>query len=126
MTTKTVNTVLGIGFLLVGIAGFLAPSLLGLHLSPVHNAIHLVSGALALWLGLKGTLNANRTFGFGFGAVYALLGIAGFVAGSGNARLLAVAPNHLVLGTPDHIVHLILGLAFLAGAADPKRIAASA
>jgi hypothetical protein len=44
---KAIATILGVGFLLVGVIGFLAPDLLGMHLSLIHNIIHLISGALA-------------------------------------------------------------------------------
>ena len=117
---KTFATVLGIGLLLVGVAGFIMPGMLGMHLDVAHNSIHLISGALALYFGLKGSLSAARTFCFAFGAVYALLGVTGFIMGASGTRLLAVIPNHLVLGTADHIVHIILGLAFIAGGAATK------
>ena len=35
-----------VGFLLVGVLGFVMPELLGAHLSLVHNIIHLVTGAV--------------------------------------------------------------------------------
>src|SRR5687767_12847220 len=76
---KTIATILGIVFILVGLIGFAAPGLLGAHLSTAHNVIHLVSGAAALYLGLKGSLSAARMFCLVFGAVYLLLGVAGFL-----------------------------------------------
>jgi hypothetical protein len=123
---KRVCTVLGVVFLVVGLAGLALPGLLGAHLSLVHNVVHLVSGAAALYLGLKGTEAAARSFCWGFGAVYMLLGIAGFVAGSPGTpsvpgghppddRLLAVIPGQLELGTMDHIIHVVFGLVFLVG-----------
>ncbi len=48
---KTVCKLLGIVFIIVGVAGFVAPTLLGAHLNPAHNAVHLVSGAIALYFG---------------------------------------------------------------------------
>ena len=118
---KTVATILGIGFILVGIVGFLAPTILGMHLSMAHNMIHLVSGALALYFGRAGTIQAARTFCLVFGVVYLLLGVAGFVAGTGAERLLTVLPGTLVLGTMDHIVHILLGALFIiGGVATPK------
>jgi hypothetical protein len=110
-----VATILGVVFLLVGILGFVMPTLLGAHLSPAHNVIHLVSGAISLWLGLKGTPAGAKNFCIVFGAVYLLLGIAGFVFGTGGDRLLAVIPGQLELGTMDHIIHVVLGLVYLAG-----------
>jgi hypothetical protein len=108
-----IATTLGIVFLVVGIAGFLAPTLLGAHLSMVHNVVHLVTGAISLWIGLKGSMSAAKTFCLVFGVVYLLLGVAGFFAGSGADRALTVGP--LMLGTVDHIIHIALGAIYLIG-----------
>src|SRR5262245_14715353 len=110
--TKRIATVLGVLFIIAGLIGFAAPGLMGMHLSVVHNLIHLVSGALALYFGLKATPAAARTFCTAFGVVYGLLGVLGFVAG-GSDRMLTVIPGQLVLGMMDHVVHLILGFVFL-------------
>lgn len=123
---KRICTILGIGFLLVGIIGFFARDFLGTHLSITHTIIHLVSGAAALYLGLKGTLAQARLFCIVFGIVYALLGVAGFLLGSSASpsagvpgphddRLFKVIPGVLELGTPDHALHILLGLIFLIG-----------
>ena len=112
---KRVCTVLGVVFLLVGLAGFAMPGALGMHLSPAHNVVHLVSGAIALYLGLKGAESAARTFCWVFGAVYLLLGLAGFLAGAGPDRTLTLAPGTLEFGTMDHVVHVLLGAIFLVG-----------
>lgn len=110
-----VATILGVVFLLVGILGFVAPSLLGAHLSLYHNIIHLVSGAVSLWLGLKGSPAAARNFCISFGSVYLLLGLVGFFRGEGDGRILAVIPGKLELGTMDHIIHVLLGVIYLIG-----------
>ena len=110
-----IATILGVVFLLVGVLGFVAPTLLGAHLSLALNVIHLVSGAISLWLGLKGTPAGARTFCLVFGAVYLLLGIVGFAMGTGDDRLFTVIPDQLVLGTMDHIIHIALGVVFLIG-----------
>jgi len=110
-----IATVLGIVFLLVGIVGFFAPTLLGCHLSLAHNIVHLVTGAIALWLGLKGTASAAKTFCLVFGVVYLLLGIAGFVAGTGADKMLVILAGQLEFGKMDHIIHLLLGVIFLIG-----------
>lgn len=109
---KTVLTIIGAVFLLVGIAGFAVPNLLGAHLSPTHNVIHLVSGALSLYLGLKGSDSAAVTFSIVFGAVYLLLGIVGFLIG-GTTQLFKVIPNTLELGLMDHLIHLAIGGIYL-------------
>jgi hypothetical protein len=112
---KTTATVLGIVFLLIGAIGFFVPSFLGTHLTLGHNVVHLVTGAVSLWLGLKGSLGAAKTFCIVFGIVYALLGVAGFLAGGGADRMMTVIPGQLELGTMDHIVHILFGLIYLIG-----------
>lgn len=112
---KTVCVVLGIGFLLVGLIGFVAPGFLGAHLSAAHNAIHLLSGAVALYLGLKGSLAAARSFCIAFGVVYLALGVIGFAVGEGSDRMWDLIPGTLMLGTMDHVIHVLLGAIFLVG-----------
>ena len=112
---KTICTILGIVFILVGLVGFAKHDLLGAHLSPAHNVIHLVSGAIALYLGLKGSLSAAKMFCIVFGAVYLLLGIVGFALGTGEEKLFTVITGTLVFGMMDHIIHLALGVIFLIG-----------
>lgn len=112
---KTIATILGVVFILVGLLGFAVHDLLGAHLSAVHNVIHLISGAIALYLGLKGSLSSARMFCIIFGIVYLLLGVAGFALGTGEGNLFTVIPGTLVLGRMDHIIHVVLGLVFLIG-----------
>jgi hypothetical protein len=134
---KKVATVLGIGFLLVGLLGFVAPGFLGAHLSPAHNIVHLVTGAVSLWLGLKGSLGAAKAFCIAFGAVYLLLAVGGFVlgtqaepsvhAGPSDAKLWKVIPGTLEFGTADHIIHILLGgIYFIAGLMTRATVAATA
>ncbi|HEY0048953.1 MAG TPA: DUF4383 domain-containing protein [Pyrinomonadaceae bacterium] len=126
---KTIATIMGIVFILIGLVGFISDNFMGTHLSMTHNLIHLISGAVALYLGLKGSLSAARLFCLAFGAVYLLLGLAGFLFNSGtttglpanltdggtNTHMLHVLPGALELGIMDHIVHVLLGLIFLVG-----------
>ncbi|HYC92143.1 MAG TPA: DUF4383 domain-containing protein [Thermoanaerobaculia bacterium] len=120
-----VATILGIGFLLVGIVGFLAPTILGMHLTLAHNIVHLVTGAISLWLGLKGTPSAAKTFCIVFGLVYLLLGVAGFVAGSGDEKMLELIPGQLMFGRMDHIVHVLLGAIYLIGGFATRTVPAT-
>jgi len=123
---KTVCKIIGLVFVVAGLAGFFAPGLAGLHLSTVHNLIHLVSGALALYFGFAATLSAARLFGIVFGVVYLLLGVAGFLLGSQgtpsmhgmapDSRLFTVIPGVLELGTADHLFHVLGGIVFLGAA----------
>lgn len=125
---KTVATLLGVLFILVGLIGFLAPGFLGAHLSVAHNLVHLISGAVSLYFGLKGTLAGARLFCIVFGLVYGLLGVAGFLLGGAgqhtipgithggtDSRLLAVIPGSLEFATMDHIIHLLLAAIYLIG-----------
>lgn len=120
-----VATILGIGFLLVGVLGFVMPNLLGAHLTLAHNIVHLVTGAVSLWLGLKGTPGAAKSFCLIFGAVYLLLGIAGFLFGSGPERMLEILPGQLMFGTADHIIHVLLGAVYLVGGLATRTVVAA-
>lgn len=111
---KTVCKLLGIVFVIVGVAGFIAPNLLGAHLMPVHNLVHLVSGAIALYFGFAGSARAAKGFCIIFGIVYLLLGVAGWFMGTGPEHLFHVG-EMLTLGKVDHIIHILLGVVFLAG-----------
>jgi hypothetical protein len=134
---KTICTLLGAVLLLVGIVGFVAPGLMGTHLSLAHDLVHILSGALALYFGLAGTLAGARAFCLAFGAVYLLLGIVGFLLGaagpvspgmpgmSPDSHLFKVLPGILELGTMDHCIHLLLGIVFLAGGLLTKAYATS-
>lgn len=113
---KTVCKILGVVFLLVGLIGFVSPGFLGTHLSLTHNLVHLISGAIALYFGFAATLSAARLFCIVFGVVYGLLGVCGFLLGGEPDRMWeALAPIGLHLGTMDHVVHILLGVVFLAG-----------
>ena len=118
---KTVCKILGVVFLLVGVAGFAAPALMGFHLSPAHNLVHLLSGAIALYLGFSGSLSAARTFCLVFGIVYLGLGILGMVMGNPTMdRMWHVGP--LELAMRDHSLHVLLGVVFLAGGLFTKKV----
>ena len=123
---KLVCKILGVVFVLVGAAGFVMPGFLGTHLSLAHNAVHIISGLIALYFGFAGSASAARGFCLVFGAVYLLLGIVGFVMGHPGAstitgmmmedsKMWKVIPGTLELGKMDHIVHCLLGVVFLAG-----------
>ena len=112
---KTVAKLLGVILLLVGVLGFthlLDP--LGAHLSPVHNLIHIVSGVIALYFGLAGSLGGAKVFCTIFGLVYLFLGMVGLAKGD-----LMLGP--LMLGKVDHGIHIIVGAAYLAGGLLTKK-----
>jgi uncharacterized membrane protein HdeD (DUF308 family) len=119
---KTVCKLLGVVFLLVGICGFFAPHLLGAHLTPPHNLVHIVSGVIAIYFGFSGSLSGAKSFCLVFGVVYLALGILGlFVFGDPTMdRMWHVGP--LELARIDHLIHVILGLVFLGGGLFTKKI----
>ena len=119
---------LGIFFVAIGIAGIVKPGFLGLHLSVLHNVIHLVSGVAAIWCGYSDDPKRAYHFATAFGVLYGFLGIAGFVMGEpgypgvghmeADNFLFRVIPNVLEFGTMDHIVHCFFATIFLLSAYD--------
>ena len=116
---KTICKILGVVFLLVGVIGFASPTLLGAHLSPPHNVVHIVSGVIALYFGFAGTLSGAKIFSLVFGVVYLALGILGMALGTAPDRMWMVGPLHL--GQADHGIHILLGVIFLAGGLFTKK-----
>jgi hypothetical protein len=117
---KTVCKLLGLVLLLVGVLGFthLLDSL-GAHVGPAyaaHNAVHIVSGLIALYFGFAGSAGGARGFCILFGLVYLALGLCGWFLGTGAGHEFHLG-TLLMLGKMDHIIHIIVGVAFLAGGA---------
>lgn len=110
---KTVCKIMGVVFLLIGVAGFANQGLLGAHLTPPHNVVHIVSGVVALYFGFAGSLSGAKAFCLVFGLVYLALGICGMAFGNGPENTWMVGPLHLA--RVDHGIHLLLGLVFLGG-----------
>jgi len=113
MMAKTVCKILGVVFLLVGVVGFANQGLLGAHLDPPHNVVHIVSGVIALYFGFAGSISGAKAFSLVFGVVYLALGICGLAFGAGAEHLWSVGPLHF--GQVDHGIHIVLGVIFLAG-----------
>lgn len=124
--TQKVCIGMGIVFVLAGLGGIIMPGMFGLHLSLAHNIVHLASGALALWCGYADDPKKSYNFCIGFGLVYGLLGLAGFVFGEpgypgvghmeADENLMRLIPNAFELGTADHLLHIALGAVFLLSA----------
>jgi preprotein translocase subunit Sss1 len=113
---KTICKIFGAVLLVVGIVGFFIPHILSLHLTPIHNVVHILTGLVALYFGVSGSDASARTFSQVFGAIYTLLGVVGFVQ---PAIIATVIQFHETTGTGndtlimDNIVHLLVGLVFL-------------
>jgi hypothetical protein len=112
MTTKLANT-FGIALLILGLAGF-TPGLtsngmlLGIfQVNQAQNAFHLFAGAAAIWCTLSSTLAVRAYLRF-FGAVFALLAVAGFFSDDGT--VFGYMANNL----PDAWLHFSFALVFVA------------
>jgi hypothetical protein len=113
----------GAVFLLIGVLGFVPgvtttdeegmKLLLGLFMvGTVHNVIHLASGVLAL-LG-SGSPSGARSYFLGFGAVYALVTLIGFIQGD---TVLGIIHVNLA----DNLLHLALAVLLLGLGLMPQR-----
>ena len=117
---KKAALVFGIVFVLVGILGFIPGittgdhMLLGIfHVNAVHNVIHLLSGAIALWVS-QTSYSASKTYFMVFGIIYLLVAILGFVYGDKN--ILGIVSSNMA----DTWLHVVIAVAALAlGFAGP-------
>jgi hypothetical protein len=117
---RTVGFVFGTVFVLVGLTGFLVSGghhpagaegglLLGLfRVNLLHNAVHLLVGAVMIAAAVSGDRAAARA-NAAFGAIYLVLFFAGLVA-------IGTGANIIALNGADNGLHLVLGLALLAAA----------
>jgi uncharacterized protein DUF4383 len=124
---KTLALLFGVVFLLIGILGFVpavGPNemLLNIfHVNAAHNAVHLLTGVIALVAGMAG-VGASKTFFKIFGVVYGLVAVLGFVVGDG--MLLGLISNNTAdtwLHVGIAVVSLIIGFA---PSGEPTRTAA--
>jgi hypothetical protein len=118
--------VIGAALVLGGIGGFFydasfgsgdetgRDALLGiLEVNGWHNVVHIASGALGL--AVAASYGAARGYAIGFGLVYLLIALAGFIAGDGDEIL-----NLIPVNTEDNFFHLLIGATGLvAGLATP-------
>lgn len=108
MLLRILAVLFGIGFIFLGVAGFLPefmPNglLLGMfQVDFLHNAIHLVSGVIAIMCAL--TYRHARLFFQVFGIFYLVFALVGFIWG-GDLGFLAIPSN-----TADNILHVIIAI----------------
>lgn len=104
---QKLSMIFGVVLLLVGVLGFVPGIttngyLLSIfHINAMHNIIHLVSGAVALWAGMTSAKAAKMYFQV-FGVIYGLVTILGFFAG--EELLLGLVANNMA----DVILHLVI------------------
>ena len=78
-----------------------------------HNVVHIMSGVVGL--AVAGSYANARLYALGFGAVYIVVAILGFVAGDGDSIFKLIPVN-----TEDNILHSLIGVAGIgAGMATP-------
>jgi hypothetical protein len=124
--------VIGATLTIAGIAGFFysasfgsgdgteRDALLGiLDVNGWHNLIHIASGGLGLLV--AGSYGGSRVYALGFGAIYLVVALLGFLAGDGDELFNLVPVN-----TEDNFLHLLIGLAGVgSGLATPATLAPS-
>ena len=78
-----------------------------------HNVVHVLTGVLGLVV--ASSYSSARGYALGFGFVYIIIAIWGFIIGSGDS-ILSIIP----INTEDNVLHLFIGLAGIAaGMATP-------
>jgi hypothetical protein len=70
-----------------------------------HNVVHIASGLVGLAL----ARTHAREFALGFGVVYAVVAVWGFIVGDGGSILSIIPVN-----TEDNVLHAVLAVAGLA------------
>jgi Domain of unknown function (DUF4383) len=122
------SLIFGATLLLAGIVGFFVDSsfgdvgsnvqgdeLIAFEVNGWHNLVHILSGLL----GLAAASNraSARAYALGFGAVYLVVTIWGFI--TGDQVLFGLLP----VNGADNVLHLLIALAGIAAglASDPRR-----
>lgn len=106
MNVKQSANIFGWVVLVIGVLGFVpgitsGGSLLGIFaVDGLHNLVHIVTGALAIWMARKGDDSARMYFKV-FGVIYAVITILGFI--SGGYILGYISTN-----AADNILHLVI------------------
>jgi hypothetical protein len=78
-----------------------------------HNVVHVLTGAIGL--AVSGAYGGSRAYALGFGAIYLVVALLGFVAGDGDEIF-----NIIPVNTEDNVLHLLIGFAGVgAGVATP-------
>ena len=78
-----------------------------------HNVVHIASGLVGL--AVAGSYANARLYALGFGAIYIVVAILGFIYGDGDSIFKLIPVN-----TEDNILHALIGVAGLgAGMATP-------
>jgi hypothetical protein len=118
----------GVVLLVVGLLGFIADSSFGtgshvegsdfivFEVNGWHNIVHILSGLLGLAVWRR--RDSARAYALGFGAVYLVVTIWGFITGDQVLWLIPV-------DTADNILHLLIAAAGLAAGFTSRDVTAS-
>lgn len=110
---KAYIIVSGLILVVVGVVGFFRHEMFHLTFPLAHNLFHLVSGMIALAAGFSGDIASRTRFGLGFGTIYTLIAVAGFLG------LHDLGTIQLGLNLQFNFIHLGVGvLSLLAGLAS--------
>jgi hypothetical protein len=111
MTLKTWGWVFGVGFIVIGVLGFVPSAvtpdgmLLGIFsVDTMHNIVHLLTGILAI-AAIWGSGAYSRMYFQVFGVVYALVTVVGFF----DNTMLGL----MMVNTADNLLHLVVALVAL-------------
>ena len=78
-----------------------------------HNVVHILSGVIGL--AVAGSYANARMYALGFGAIYIVVAILGFIYGDGDEIFDLIPVN-----TEDNVLHALIGIAGIgAGMATP-------
>jgi len=112
---KTYVVLSGLILVVVGVAGFFRHEMFNLTFPLAHNLFHLLSGVIALVAGFSKNKASQRNFGLGFGTIYTLVAVVGFLG------LHDLGSIQLDLNLHFNFIHLGVGiLSILAGFASSK------
>ena len=112
MTLRNFVLALGVALIVVGFAGFAWPSLLGMHLTPTHNGIHIVSGRAGVLHGLGPRRSRGARLPPHIRIVYAFWAWRGCFAPGLVARVIGHdGPLTAQALMADNLVHIGLGAA---------------
>lgn len=109
MTRKPFAVIIGIGFLVAGILGFMPHiTVNGMLLNifavdPMHNWIHIISGLIALLASFNDKV--SKIYFIIFGIIYTVVAIMGFVM---KGQILMMQMN-----MADNYLHIALAIIFL-------------
>ena len=113
---KTLATVFGVVFVIVGLLGFVGNPLVGegvlFHTNLTHDIVHLIIGIILLAVAFMAAEQSALTLKI-FGAIYLIVALLGFFMTSPILGLIEV-------NAADQWLHLVLGIVLIAAGTYAK------